>query len=375
VKEKDPLPGIISKESEQVKSHLKTDVNVTYYKGVKTLLRSYSLSKEERPEIVNNPSARLASKYLYKIIDGSFSIDKIDPVDGLLLLNLPSDISKIQKRLHELSEQNYPTITENIYAISNLKNPPITQPGIEHFILLCLLDLSEWNEELMLYEAQKINIDQLPNNELRPIAAYYKSTVLLQLGYPALAYQAAKKGEQSISDKIKYTGQFNTELYGHRDGMDKLEQLKRTGQLLQAISLSEIKNDKVQRKGINDLNKILTSMESDQEVNEISLLTEAYLYSLKEENNQKFMPLSNNNSLGFSERSTILRSLQAQDSPSKIRRLVTSIILSNHLFHYLKSTDFYSSLLESEKGKDILSIFDRLDSAKNLPYVRDILKF
>ncbi len=374
-KEHDPLPEIISIENEKVTKELSTNDNIKYYKGVKSLLRSYTLPKEERPELVNNPSARLASKYLYKIIDGTFSMDKIDPLDGLQLLNLPNDIKKTQVRLDQLSEHNYPTITENLYAISGLTNPPISDPGIEHFILLCLLDLSEWNEELMLYEAQQINIDQLPHNELKPIASYYKSTVLLQLGYPALAYQAAKKGEESISENISYSGRFNTELYGGRDEMDKLEQLKRTGKLLQAISLSEIKNDNVQKQGIDDLKKILTSIKSDKEVNEISLLTEAYLYSLKEDNNQKFLPLSNNDNLGFSERSTILRSLQAQQNPSKIRRLVSSIIISNHLFNYLKSTDFYSALLDSEKGKDVLSIFDRLNSAKNLPYVRDILKF
>jgi len=374
-KESDPLPELISIENEKVQTELSTDVNVSYYKGVKTLLRSYSLPKEKRPELVNNPTARLASKYLYKIIDGSFSVDKIDPVDGLLLINLPNDIRKIQERLDKLSEHNYPTITENLYSISRLSNPPIEHPGVEHFILLCLLDLSEWDEGLMLYEAEQIDIDQLPNNELKPIASYYKSTVLLQLGYPALAYQAAKLGEQSISEKTEYTGHFNTELYGNKENHDKLEQLKRTGQLLQALSLSEIDDKKVQKQGVNRLNQLLSSIKSDKEVNEISLLTEAYLYSLKEGNNQKFMPLSNNNNLGFSERSTILRSLQAQKSPSKIRRLVTSVVITNHLFQYLKSTAFYTSLLDSEKGKDMLSIFDSFDSVKNLPYVRDILKF
>lgn len=373
--QKDPLPSIIKKEEQEKSKFLNESQNIKYYKGVKTLLRSYMLPENKRPDLVNNPTVRLGTKYLYKIIDGNFSYESIDPMDALILMNLPKDIKSVQQRINELDEHSYPTITENIYSIAKINNPPIKDPGIEHFLLLCLLDLSEWDQELMLYEANQVDISQLPNNEIKPIAAYYKSTVLLQLGYPALAYKAAKEGQESIDKNIHYSGTFNVEIYGSKTKLNKLDQLKKTGELLQAVCLSEIDEPKLKKQGIENLQLIKEDMKSDKEVNEITLLTEALLYSLKENDNRKFNPLTNSDILGFSDRGTILRQLQAQQNPTKVRRLVSSVIITNFLFQYLKTTDFYQGILDSEKGKDLLSIFDRLDSAKNLPYVRDVLKF
>jgi tetratricopeptide (TPR) repeat protein len=364
-------------EKKKLQEELDASTILPYYKGSKLIFRTTLSVTSDKDELqkkaqqfktLTNFAVKAASGEMpdFSSLYNNFSIDDFK--------DLPTDVTNYIQNFDELNEDEYPTL---LNGIENTLSEPAKDidwnNDKEHFTMAIILDAISLPPTMELYEVSKITGKGLGKTELRVFGLYYKGIILMQNGYYYLAEEAFNQAIKFVESKeFQWTGSFSYSLL-KQDAGNKEQQLKALGFLLRGYARIKMEKPAHKKKGYKDLKKYVEITQSNHDVNELTLLTEAVLALKKDDfelSNQKLEAAKSAKGTGWAEEMLINEIVKGSAdnsvlSENLVNNLIVGAILSDYLSGIVVNSDWYKYLISQVSGETLTNLPKYLEKEYN----------
>ncbi len=324
--------------------------HVRIYKAIKVLFRSATENKE-------NEITRLSRFVLNRTVSGNKNITIKDSYYIYKTYNLLKD------KLFEINEDSLPTIVEvlnKLMLAGSNTGVDFWNSSYEHLFLCVLLnEMPQVSFDYSLYEASKINEEQLHDDEIKSLALMYKSMIFTEAGLNHLAeYTLTKNIEMIESGRIKNTDISDNDIFC---GKNRLSQIKAFCYLMRGVAKSNMQEEKIKDDIISDFTKFLKISEDNGFHNELSTIAGIYICYKQGNYAEAIMFLKKlKNNAGFdktrkSQIDILIKKINAGKKINLKNDLLSVLnikpIVKDYLYSMLTKNKYFEEMEKSKSGR------------------------
>lgn len=373
--EKKQKPDYLKLELVTKDSILNSSQELKNYAAVKSALRAIGTKGVEKPAILNAGIYELAAKYAFNIMKEDYPTQKDLLNDGPALLQLKKIYDEKPTEFYSMNEDNYNTILGSADQLIGSGLPiPNWNSSHEHLALTVASRYTDLPKAVVLYEATRINPENIADNEVRFLASLYQSIIFLELDMPYHSEMYASNAIQYLEATKDLSGTFTTSwLMSDEEpdslGLDQRDRLMSLSLLVRAIAKTNMEDEDDRKKAANDYKLYMTLTKDEKPMSEWVVLSEVVASAINskeaQENNNIAAYLDHDN-LSFSERHRLKKMVQNQEKNKELdlKNMMITGIVAEKLFTYFQQSDFFKDLEKNEMGEGLFNMQNRFEAYK-----------
>ncbi len=373
----DPL----EKERKEFNKWLEENTPLAFYKGIKVSVRSLPLEQNysDIDSIMENDSQNEIPKHtLYlikKILEVGQNAGEISILEGIQMMKALNDL---KGELKNSDEDSYPTILEVLlYVSENYGNYGDFLKLInwnnskEHLVLCGLMTAAKpLPPSFQLYEASRLDVEQLEKTEIKPLGAILKGSSLMMNKWYYLSEESLSQGINSLdNDKLYFVYKNYPSLFKEAKVTSEevqIIQLHALSCLMRGFVRSQIDDEDKNEQALDDFELFLADADKIGLDNELVWFAGAYVNITKEKPDEAIVYLEKfkqSELISDSEKEAIdeiIAYLNKREPDKALNtvydKLFIGKLIFRHIAHYLKEIDWYKEMEKSETGRQFLRI-------------------
>jgi hypothetical protein len=387
--QQDPL----EKERKEFAKSIEDDVALTVYRAVKITLRSFpiNLNVENADSLISaienkKPGYENVSLYTVQLLSTFMGIGKQNrEISVKEAFELFQAFNKLKDELKGKNEDDYPTLMEVILYFNKIKK---TDQGSfikdlnwnsskEHLVLsAALMGAKPLPESFQLYETSKLEIPQLENTEIKPIAALFKGVVMMQNKWYYLSEETLTQGMNALdAGSLKFEFEsfpsfFPEAKINNREA--EIAQLHGLTCLLRGFVRTKMPDKKKKKLAVDDFELFIKDADKIGADNELVWLAGAYV-NIKKEDNEKAITyldkLQKSDQFSENEKQAIknIKNYIAERESDKALNVIYDKIfigklVTAYLYNYSKNIEWNKAIENTESGKKLIEIPGLIDT-------------
>lgn len=385
----DPL----EKERAEFLKSLEDNTALTVYRGVKITLRSFPVNQKVQHvdsllRGIENKSAGYenVSMYTIHLLNAFFGLGKENQSLSLSdAFEVYNAYNELKEELKNKNEDDFPTLLEVILYLNSIKNKENDlllkdlkwNNSKEHLVLsAALMGAKPLPASFQLYETSKLEIPQLENTEIKPLAALFKGVVFMQNKWNYLSEEALSQGIESLDAgnlQLEYpTAPKFFEGSKIQGPEAELVQLHALSCLLRGYVRTRMDDEDRNDLGVEDFELFLKDAEKIGADNELVWFAGTYV-AIKKEDNERAIAyldkLHGSDQFTENEKNVIAETkiyLNDREKGKALNTIYDKIfigkLLVSYIYRYSTQIGWYKSVSNSESGKMLLSLPEKIDA-------------
>lgn len=299
-----------------------------------------------------------------------------------------TELKDLKEVLKDVDEDDFPTLLENFaYVMSALSRGTADYSSLasawttseEHLVLGATMEISPGlPSAFKVYELSRINPDDLPATETRPIALMFRSIVWMQEDWLYLAEEDINSAIEMTSpgSAIRITSQVNFFPGANvSNEEDMKKELHSVCMLLRGFYRFRMDDEAKNEAAFDDFDAFLEDASSLGVNNELTQSIDAIVAVQNEDADravQALTQLSNSNMLGANEKESIQEAiafLNDRDAESAMNAITDKVFIGKlvvgYAGGYLKTTSWYRDLQASAPGQRLLQFPQKVEAEYN----------
>ncbi len=385
----DPL----EKERTEFLKSLEDNTALTVYRGVKISLRSFPINQKMQHvdsllSKIENKSAGYENVSIYTVhlLNAFFGLGKENKSISVSdAFELYKAFNKLKQELKGKDEDDLPTLLEVILYLNAVQDNPENSllsvikwnNSKEHLVLSAvLMGAKPLPASFQLYETSKLEIPELENTEIKPLAAIFKGVVFMRNKWNYLSEEALTQGIESL-DAGNLTFEYPSAppfFEGSKiEGREaEIVQLHALSYLLRGYARVRMDNPKKNEQGVEDLEMFLKDAEKIGADDELVWLAGAYVAIKKEDTEGAIVYLDKlqaSDQFTENEKNAIEEAIAYIQDRQKGKALnvlydkffIGKLVVS-YLYRYSIKTGWYKSISNSESGKLLIGLPEMINT-------------
>jgi hypothetical protein len=385
----DPL----EKERKEFQKSIEENTALAVYRGIKITLRSVPINQkiENTDSLISaienkKPGYENVSAYTIQLLSTFLGIGKKDgKITAKEAYNLVKSINQLKNELKNKNEDELPTLLEVIYYLGNTNGNDNSNfikelnwnNSKEHLVLsTVLLGAKPLPESFQLYETSKLDIPQLENTEIKPLAAMFKSIVFMQHKWYYLSEEAISQGIDALNaGNLKFEFESFPSFFPEAkiDSREaEIAQLHGLSCLLRGFVRTKMDDKKKNKLAVEDFEVFLKDAQKIGADNELVWIAGAYVYIKKEDNDmaiqyldklEKSKNFSDNEISAIKETKEYLSNRKPDKALNTIYdKVFIGKLVAGYLYNYMKQVDWHKAVEKTNAGKKMLEIPEMINS-------------
>ncbi len=362
-----PKPDYYALESEKLDSTLNQSTYLEEYKAGKAVLRA--LGSDNKPPLLNTDLYKTAGKYAFRIMNNDYPSTEELLMNAPLLLEAKAIYDDFPPKLYDLNESDYQPILFSATEVLEEDKPDFEwSASYEHLLLSIVTRYAQMPEAYSLYEIEKVNPEEIQDNEIKTLAYLYKAVNFSEHGLPYHAAENAQLARKTIEKTENLSGTFTKSIVieaGDEDAEISKARLTQICLLVEGLAHMQMSDEDDKKKGIPVLKEYMALSKDQKLVDEWTVLSElvTQMQANRYDNSDALLDkYGKHQNLSFSEKSSLLaeRKKASANDAAGLRNIVITGIVAEKLYRYIQGTTWFKDLESNPIGDGMINAFDRV---------------